>query len=62
MLISKEFYFYIKRFFKHAHTTSPPPLPPPPTPPPFNRDKVPLDCSSETDLQMLDNLRLQQKK
>ena len=47
MLISKEFYFYIKQCFKYALT------------PPFNRHKALLDCSEETDLQILQDLRLQ---
>ena len=50
MLISKEFYFCIKQFFKHALT------------PPFNRHKASLHCSEETDLQILQDLRLQHRK
>ena len=45
MFISKEFYFCIKLFFKDALT------------PPFNRHKAPLDCSEETNLQILQELR-----
>ena len=50
MLISKEFHFCIKQFFKHEYT------------PPFNRQNAPLDCSEETDLQILQDLRLQHRK
>ena len=50
MLIGKEFYFCIKKKFKHAHT------------PPFKRHKALLDCSEETHLQILQDLRLQHRK
>ena len=50
MLTSKESYFCIKKCFEHALT------------PPFNRLKAPLDCFEETDLQILQDLRLQRRK
>ena len=50
MLIIKEFYFCIKKIFKHALTL------------PFNRHKAPLDCFEETDFQILQDLRLQHRK
>ena len=50
MLISKEFYFCIKQFFKHGHA------------PLFNRHEATLDCSEEADLQILQDLRLRRRK